>query len=163
MASDYHTAMDVIRASGSRPPKGEAVLSTRYYLADANFLVGLQGDKALLEQIDRALQHPKWPLYLGRKSFVPGSPVWVPDGLRPDQDLEPALRAYPLTLRPGEQLPDQGVRLEIEVDYGEGERIKQDWPLSFAERSFGLRHVKAKFIPPSEITIRKEEPCTSRF
>src|SRR5438552_4458096 len=49
MKRDYHTAgggkingqpYGVAKASGAKP---EAVVSTRYYLADADFLVGLEG------------------------------------------------------------------------------------------------------------------------
>jgi CRISPR system Cascade subunit CasD len=157
MASDYHTAKDVIRADGSgRQP---SVVSTRYYLADADFLVGLEGDRSLLEQIDRALASPVWPLYLGRKSFVPGSPVGLANGLRLDENLESALRTYPLTCRPGEQRQER-LRLEIQVAYGEGDRVKQDQPLSFQERRFGLRHVRTDWVDLSALPVGEEEPCT---
>ncbi len=160
MASDYHTTLNVIKASGAKPKPGEAVVSTRYYLADADFLVGLQGDRTLLEQIDRALAKPVWPLYLGRKAFVPGEPVRLEDGLRSEDSLKAVLCRYPISLRSGEQPPEQ-IRLEIEVDYGEGDRVKQDQPLSFSERRFAPRHVKTEFIPLSEIPVRKEEQCIS--
>lgn len=161
MASDYHTAENVVTAdrSGKR-----TVVSTRYYLADADFLVGLEAGESgrpLLEKIDRALASPVWPLYLGRKAFVPGCPVRLTDGLRLGQDLESALRTYPLTRRPREQR--QGyLPLEIEGVYGEGDRVKQDQPLSFQERHFGLRHVKTiEPVDISTLTVREEEPCTS--
>lgn len=80
------------------------VLSYRAFLADANFLVGLMAttsaDHALLRQLDRALARPVWPLFLGRKAFVPAEPVRLPDqpplgpGLRP-LSLRAALLAYP--------------------------------------------------------------------
>ena len=43
---DYHTAQNVRRAD---PTKGtqDTVLSERFYLADADFLVGLEGDRAI--------------------------------------------------------------------------------------------------------------------
>src|SRR3990172_4603098 len=74
---DYHTAQDVRRAD---PTKGtqDTVVSERFYLADADFLVGLEGDRALLEHIDAKLRAPTWTLYLGRKSFVPSLPVSEP-------------------------------------------------------------------------------------
>ena len=83
------------------------VLSYRAYLADANFLVGLMATtpaaQALLRQLDRALAQPVWPLFLGRKAFVPAEPVRLPDqpplgpGLRP-LPLRTALLTYPWPL-----------------------------------------------------------------
>lgn len=81
---DYHTAQNVLRAKArlrpGRPANPgdlqETVLSERYYLSDAHFLVGLEGDnEALLRALDAALAAPYWPLCLGRKAFVPAWPV----------------------------------------------------------------------------------------
>jgi CRISPR system Cascade subunit CasD len=84
----------VIKADGS---DGETVLSDRYYLADADFLVGLQGDdsdESLLQELNNALAQPHWQLFLGRKAFVPSKPIRLPreDGLRLGEALETALR-----------------------------------------------------------------------
>ncbi|MCY0947656.1 type I-E CRISPR-associated protein Cas5/CasD [Streptomyces antarcticus] len=49
-----------------------AMITERWYLSDAAFLVGLQHeDQALLEEIGHALEHPKQLLWLGRKSCPP--------------------------------------------------------------------------------------------
>ncbi len=49
-----------------------AMITERWYLSDAAFLVGLQHeDKTLLKQIAHALEHPKQLLWLGRKSCPP--------------------------------------------------------------------------------------------
>ncbi|GAA2372951.1 hypothetical protein GCM10010417_40140 [Streptomyces carpaticus] len=49
-----------------------ALMTERWYLSDAAFLVGLQSeDAALLERIAHALEHPKRLLWLGRKSCPP--------------------------------------------------------------------------------------------
>ena len=87
--------------AGGKPFVGlkETELSERFYLADAAFLVGLESDDAeLLRQIDYRLARPVWMLYLGRKAFVPGEPVWIKDGLRLDTKLVDVLQgpnAYP--------------------------------------------------------------------
>ncbi|MBT9166088.1 MAG: CRISPR system Cascade subunit CasD [Chloroflexi bacterium] len=154
MASDYHTAENVITADSS---SRRTVVSTRYYLSDADFLVGLEGELTLLEQIDRALANPVWPLYLGRKSFVPGCPVRLPDGLQPDQDMETALHTYPLTLRRGEHRHEPSLRLEIEVPYGQGDRIKQDNITSFQQRNFELRYMKTNWVDISMLVVREEQ------
>ena len=75
----------VWKASGS--PSG-TVVSPRHYLADADFLVGLEGPLPLLRQIEEALNNPAWPLSLGRKSYVPTLPVTFSSG-RPQN---PAVR-----------------------------------------------------------------------
>ncbi|MFJ9570425.1 type I-E CRISPR-associated protein Cas5/CasD [Streptomyces bacillaris] len=49
-----------------------AMVTERWYLADAAFLVGLQHEeRELLERIAHALEHPKRLLWLGRKSCPP--------------------------------------------------------------------------------------------
>ena len=161
MASDYHTTLNVIKASGAKPKPGEAVVSTRYYLSDADFLVGLEGDDLqLLEEINVALGNPCWPLYLGRKAFPSSEPVHLIDGLRQNQELRHALVTYPRCQRTDDS-KITSLRLILEDPQGEAVRIDQ--PIfTFAERRFAPRHVKIEFVPLSEIPVRqKEELCTS--
>lgn len=137
---DYHTAQDVRRAD---PTKGtqDTVLSERFYLADADFLVGLEGGRALLERLDAALRRPIWPLYLGRKSFMPSLPV--PEGVS-DGGLIETLKKHGWRKRHhAEEAPGQPLRGVIEVPYGTGEP-RPDVPLSFVsrDRRFGVRHVR---------------------
>lgn len=61
LMQDFHTAHDW-RSGASMP------LSTRYYLADAVFVAAVKGADELLETLDQAVQHPKFPLFLGRRS-----------------------------------------------------------------------------------------------
>lgn len=142
---DYQTATGVMIASG-KPDLTRTVVSPRFYLSDAVFLVGLEGeDRPLLERILAALRAPVWPLALGRKSFVPGMPVMLPNGLL-DLPLEVALRHWSPLLHQ-EPLPtDQEVRYLIE-DATEGS-VRLDQPVApFSERSFGPRFVKTLFAP----------------
>jgi CRISPR system Cascade subunit CasD len=160
MASDYHTALNVIKASGNKSKPGEAVLSTRYYLADADYLVGLESDDLhLLEKIDAALNSPHWPLFLGRKAFPPGEPVHLLDGLKQNQNLCDALINYPRC----ERIDDSKIKnLRLILEDIEGEAVRIDQPISpFAERCFAPRHVKTEFIPLSKIPVQKEELCIS--
>jgi CRISPR system Cascade subunit CasD len=157
MARDYHTAGKggILKASGQVERKN-LVVSTRYYLADARFLVGLEGDDVeLLTGLHAALCDPHWPLYLGRKAFVPGEPVWLPDGLCPGETLIDALQPYPWLGCDPKKHPDQ-VRLVLEDP--NGPEVRPDQPLSFADRRFAPRRVRTEFIAPPPI---KEEPCTS--
>lgn len=160
MASDYHTALNVIKASGEMPEQGQAVVSTRYYLADADFLVGLEGDDPqLLNCIDEALGRPRWPLFLGRKAFPPAEPIRLRDGLRQNNGLQDALRTYPRRARPDDKRLSA---LRLVTENSTGEAVRVDQPVStFAERRFAPRHVTVEFVPLSEIPIMKEEPCIS--
>lgn len=73
---DYQTAQRIISADRSKVH--ETAVTTRDYLADAAFLVGLDGDdRVLLERTHKALSNPVWPLALGRKSYVPSEPIWM--------------------------------------------------------------------------------------
>lgn len=67
-------------------------LSNRYYLSDAVFLAGVEGDAELIQFLDQAVRRPKFPLYLGRRSCPPCVPVSL--GVRED-DLLTALRQEP--------------------------------------------------------------------
>ncbi|MEP7149522.1 MAG: type I-E CRISPR-associated protein Cas5/CasD, partial [Acidobacteriota bacterium] len=77
LQSDYHTAQDVAIANAEPRKDGtyktkDTELSTRFYLADADFVAALEADDhALLEKIHAALKAPHWQLFLGRKAFVP--------------------------------------------------------------------------------------------
>lgn len=122
--------------------KDKVVVSPRYYLSDASFLVGLEGeDEALLVCLDRALATPACPLFLGRKAFAPGRPVRLENGsLRLGALLE-VLRTHPL----GAQFAPKAarshpVRFALESD-AEGV-LRLDQPTGpFAQRLFGPRHV----------------------
>ena len=68
------TADTIIKADGTQAKEG--VVSDRFYLADAAFLVGMESDdRGLLEKCNAALRDPAWPLALGRKSYVPSEPI----------------------------------------------------------------------------------------
>jgi len=148
---DYQTAgcalpKEIIRANGTLSDDG--VVSDRFYLSDACFLVGFEGsDSNLLQQVHDALLNPKWPLALGRKSYVPSEPVWLPDGLRRNEDLKEALIKYQWIGRG--QAPDQ-LLFSFESSDFSG-RMVMDQPLSnFIERRFGARFVVSEWLPFSQ-------------
>ncbi len=92
-------------------------------------------------------------LYLGRKAFVPGAPVWLKNGLQLDMSLEEALaKGYP-RLAAGRD-KERRARLMIE-DAQRGSIVRPDQPLSFAwgQRQFTVRRVRLDFcIPPDPAT-----------
>ena len=82
---DYHTA----KAQREKNP----YVTYRHYLQDAVFLAGIESeDTALLQQLQQALLHPAFPLYLGRRSCPPTLPLCL--GLR-QCSLQEALQTEP--------------------------------------------------------------------
>ena len=56
-------------------PRGETIITPKQYLQDAAFQVFVCGDEAVLERCKEAMEHPHWPVCLGRRSCVPAMPV----------------------------------------------------------------------------------------
>lgn len=138
---DFHTAKQLLKASGGIK---ETEPSRRYYLADAKFLVGLTSESTtLLQALHHALANPVWPLFLGRKSFVPSEPIWLENGLHLDTTLPEALRHYPtLSNRPTD-------KQRLVMESIDGHEVRPDQPISFALRQFGQRRVQTLFQPTS--------------
>jgi CRISPR system Cascade subunit CasD len=130
---DYHTILDSIKSSGG---KGDTVISQRYYVADADYLVGFEGDdRALLENLDAALANPVWQIYFGRKSFVPSCPVQA--GIQ-DLPVEAALKQFPHRVSKKQQL-----RHVLEVS--DSLDVRRDVPIDWQKRLFVSRCVETKF------------------
>lgn len=108
-------------------------LSYRYYVADAVFLVVLEGNRALIEGIDEAVRTPHFPLYLGRRSCPPQGPVAL--GVT-EEDLDTALARWPwqATRRAQRHHRERVVHLATVRDAGPGEagaESMRDAPVSF--------------------------------
>lgn len=82
MMRDYHTvgggypkgARIKVAGGGERPEAQAALVSERYYLADAAFTVMLSGDTETVTSSGAALEHPRWAPALGRRSCPPAEP-----------------------------------------------------------------------------------------
>lgn len=68
IATDFHTVLD---PRNHKHPH----LTTRDYVMDAVFTVGLEGDRAELECHRDALLNPVFPLFLGRRSCPPSGRI----------------------------------------------------------------------------------------
>lgn len=153
---DYQTAGcartdTIIKADGTQSKDG--VVSERHYLADAVFLVGLEGeDRFLLEKAHFALRNPAWPLALGRKSYVPSEAIWIEEGVH-DATLNEVLAQWPwIASRRLWEDPPEKLLVSLESVGGSG-ALKMDQPLSsFADRRFGARFVRSEWINfPKEV------------
>lgn len=140
---DFHTITDKTRN------KPSTTLSTRYYLMDAMFLVGLEGDYDQLKRLHYALHNPHWSLFLGRKSCPPSRPPYLSNGLLADHSLDEAIRAYPwLGQNPKEHADLKRLRVVYD-DLVSGNEYHHDHPVSFARfgRKFHPRRTTTTFIP----------------
>lgn len=142
---DYQTAQHIISADRSKVH--ETAVTTRDHLADAVFLVGLEGpDRGLLERAHAALQNPVWPLALGRKSYVPAESVWLEGGVV-DSPLLSSLSTQPwlTTPRRGEPMPER-LLVSLESTDGSGALRMDQLLSSFSDRRFGARHVRSEWV-----------------
>jgi len=82
LMTDYHTIgggyekgskCKVLKADGN--PRNDAVITHRDYLFGSSFAVVLSGDASLIDESAKALDNPKWPIFLGRRCCIPTRPV----------------------------------------------------------------------------------------
>jgi len=72
---DFHTVEKTKTAAGKLNP--HAVMTYRQYLCDADFLVLLEVDTDIADNLKEKLTDPDWGIWLGRKSCIPSSPVFA--------------------------------------------------------------------------------------
>lgn len=155
---DYHTAQNVLKASGGIK---DTEPSRRYYLANARFLVALASPNLdFMQHLLQALFDPVWPLFLGRKAFVPSMPPVIAKGLLQQTELQSALRRSCWLGSDPDKMPAQ---LRVVVEDQNGEEIRQDQPVSFVQRRFVTRRVQTLFIPTEGMKPFNDEEmlCTS--
>ncbi len=141
LRKDFHTTLDVPRASGSS--NSDAVISNRYYLSDACFLVGLEGDEVLLKSLKKALENPKWAVFLGRKSFVPSAPMIFPNCMV-NSSMKDVFEKFPWLGRSSDDIPEK-LRVVLECPPDKGEP-RMDVPISFQTRDFRQRFVRTYWV-----------------
>lgn len=114
----------------------------RYYLADAVFVVGLEGSRETLETLAYALSHPVYPLYLGRRSCPPTLPLCL--GIREGSLIEALKKEPPLVSQ-----KEGTMRITVDASNGDsGVAARHDLPISFdpRRRRYGYRNVVEKTI-----------------
>ncbi len=115
----------------------DSYIGIRYYLQDACFTVGLEGEREFLDQCSEALRHPVFPPYLGRRSCVPdpGLVIGIFDG-----NLETVLKSIP---RQDRGQGNKYMRICVETS-DQGDRMRHDNPISydFHNRQYAYRMEK---------------------
>lgn len=124
--------------------QGSAPLTYRFYLSDAVFLAAVSGEAQLLHGLAEALDRPRFPLYLGRRSCPPAGRVSL--GVHEDT-LDDALASWPwLAADWYQRRAARAIRLEIIRDARPGEpgiETVPDEPISFdpVHREYSWRSV----------------------
>lgn len=138
------SSLEKLRSDPNASPS--TIISPRYYLEDAAFLIALEDtgvQPGLLTRCAAALQHPKWPPFLGRKACIPTRPIL--EALTEEYaDIEDALRRHPWSWL--------GARLEyrtsneplliIFVEDAQGPLLRQDAARTNAARQYGFRRAR---------------------
>ena len=112
-------------------------VTTRYYLCDAVFLVGVFSEnEVLMRRLEEAVRCPAFPLFLGRRSCPPEGRVCL--GLRA-MTLENALTSEPSLAAHGAFQQNERLRMVLEDPRGTA-RLR-DMPISFSpfDRQYGYR------------------------
>ena len=136
---DFHTAKS----------RDTSYVTYRHYLQDAVFLAGIESeDTALLQQLQQALLHPAFPLYLGRRSCPPTLPLCL--GIRAGKLLD-TLRAEPLLVKQRNGAP---LRIVADADPADAAAVpRRDLAVSFSpiHRQYGFRPVREWNTNPPEM------------
>lgn len=144
--ADFHTVQGkprlAVSSGGFRGESKSTIVSRRYYLQDASFLVGISGDEEVLEMISDALLHPVYTVYLGRKACIPSIPI-LPH-IMEFSSIEEAFKHVRISSR------IDGTELPAEFDASSGiEGIsgsRNDMINNFCDRDFRERDVVRKTV-----------------
>lgn len=133
----------------SKMTTGRGVLYYHSYLSDAAFLVGLEGRESFLKKLFAAVTNPVWPIFLGRKAYIPSRPVAVQ--VVPTS-LEIALRSAEPLLPQAYNTP---LLMIVEDPSGMVQRL--DYPTS----SWPVRSIGPRWVRYEECTIECKEEETN--
>ena len=138
--------------------------------------MALHGNAELIADLAAAVRRPRWPLFFGRKAFVPASPLIGTDGhsTRPgtgivERPLPEVLATHPWLENRSEQRhqvsPADGaelLRTVVDVPASDPEaELRHDHPLSFAndDRRFVSRTVRVGHVVLTE-AMKGAEACS---
>ncbi len=157
-------------------------LSDRYYLADAVFVAGVEGEEAFIRRLHAAVGAPGFLPFLGRRSCPPSRPLLLGKASNgfveslSDRPLEDALRAVPWQASRwyqrqsaradgaggGQAAPEE---LDLLLDCPPGETPDfslRDTPVTFdpRHRQYAIRGVRARHMaaPPAHDPLSHLRP-----
>ena len=158
LVCDYHTAGggysgDRRMRAASGEKHLDAVVTDRWYLADAAFTVAFAGPDASIEELAEALRNPVWAPYLGRRSCPPTGPllIGVLEGDHPVQ----VLQGLPVVGASADGAGQRTVRFCSDIDgpsAGQGldavevavaQTLTADMPMGLLDRRYRKRQVRS--------------------
>ncbi|ARQ69206.1 type I-E CRISPR-associated protein Cas5/CasD [Streptomyces marincola] len=137
-------------------------LSERFYLADAVFVAGVEGDSSFIEALHTAVRAPACLPYLGRRSCPPVEPFDL--GVRPDTHLMQAFREEPWHASEWHRARTRSRRtLDVLLDSAHGEAPHlslRDTPVSFdpRHRRYELRGITTTSVEPNSAPLPGTPP-----
>ncbi|MGW0195904.1 type I-E CRISPR-associated protein Cas5/CasD [Nonomuraea sp. NPDC003201] len=164
---DYHVTQNVPTTQGTGH---RTVVSGRYYLADALFLVVLEGDGRLLTRVAAAVERPHWRLSFGRKAYVPARPLLARGEGPASRTAEEVLARYGwlesspqarASMKRRTSRPGLRTIVECPPDIPDAQ-VRHDHPLSFVDgnRRFAPRTVRTGEVPlADDLIIAGEKLC----
>lgn len=130
-------------------------VTDRYYIEDAVFLAALEGDKGLLDSIEEALQHPAYPLFLGRRSCPPTVPMFlcIREGNLKETLSQEKWQAAPWYQKKAIRKKIEFLEIVRDAEVGENGYTVRDVPESFSQRRrlYDFRNVVRESIPLADI------------
>jgi len=110
-------------------------MTYRQYLCDADFLVLLEVNSDIAEDLEKKLLDPDWGIWLGRKSCIPSAPVFA--------GVFSTLEEVSLNLLEGKPLSSFTCQKEVD-SWEQGSDSLMDNPIDYdiSKRERGLRRVK---------------------
>ena len=144
---DYQTAKAFDK--GGKSADKHNIVGNRYYLTDAIFLAGVEGENCFLEEIGQALLHPGFQLYLGRRACPVTLPLFL--GVR-EASLEEALSGEDwLVNEKYRSRCSPNLQIFLESRGADGITVR-DMPVSFSRRDrlYEYRAVKVVSVYKGE-------------
>ena len=150
---EFQTALDVVKANGGT----ETQIIHRDFLADAAFHVAVEGPDSLIKRIFTALHRPRYPLFLGRKSYLPSVPIVYPGKesyIDTDKDAVTFLCGLPLATdlaisRDELIASDKTKKIRFVVPHTDSSvETRQDIPRNFDiyRRRYDTRSIKTEYL-----------------
>ena len=165
---EFQTALDVITADGKL--SRDAQIIRRDFLADAAFHAAVEGPEPLIRRIFAALHHPRYPLFLGRKSYLPSIPIIYPGEesyVDTNEDALSFLCGLPLAHDPPisrDKLVagDKTEKIRFVVPHTDsGVEMRRDMPQNFDiyRRRYNTRYIKTEYrsVPVADPDKKAEE------
>jgi CRISPR system Cascade subunit CasD len=130
---DFHTVENTKTATGKSNPN--AVMTYRQYICDADFLVFLEVDVDVADDLKNKLVDPDWGIWLGRKACIPSAPVFA--------GVFSSIDEVSAKLLEGKALSCFTLQKEV-TSFEEGSDTLMDKPIDYAieKRERGQRRVK---------------------